>query len=280
VIPVRRLDALCVAVRDLEAAARAHSLVYGIERWRVASGIATGSSPHGVTFRLVRLVDGVELPGAEREGIYALRLAVDPDLSIQRGARSRLLDTTVVLGGWCVELVAGDEPPPTSAEEWTFPVAGAPPAPITRVWHLGVAVRDLDARITACRALLGATDWSVVELRPERATLDGRPVSNAFRVARAPLAGFELELIQPTVEPTHYRRELLDPFGEGVHHVLALPQLTDAELAATRTWMEARGAPVAMSGQVRGGAAEFFYFDTRALLGGYLLEAIVRRDME
>ncbi|HXM55161.1 MAG TPA: VOC family protein, partial [Candidatus Dormibacteraeota bacterium] len=158
------------------------------------------------------------------------------------------------------------------------PVAGAPPAPIRRVWHVGVAVHDLEARMKACRALLGVTDWSVVELRPEAATLDGRPVENAFLVARAPLAGFELELIQPTVEPTHYRRELLDRYGEGIHHVLALPRLTDAELAETRAWMAARGVPVAMSGGVRGGAAEFFYFDTRALLGGYLLEAIVRRD--
>ncbi|HXM56475.1 MAG TPA: hypothetical protein VOB72_13860, partial [Candidatus Dormibacteraeota bacterium] len=107
-IPVRGLHAVCVVVRDLEAAARAHSLVYGIERWRVASDGATGSSPHGVTFRLVRLGDRLAPPGAEaeREGIHALRLAVDPGLSVLRGAGHRLLDTREVLGGWCVELVA------------------------------------------------------------------------------------------------------------------------------------------------------------------------------
>jgi hypothetical protein len=33
-----------------------------------------------------------------------------------------------------------------------------------------------------------------------------------------------------------------------------------------------------MSGLVRSGAAEFFYLDTRRLLGGHLLEAICRYE--
>jgi hypothetical protein len=40
--------------------------------------------------------------------------------------------------------------------------------------------------------------------------------------------------------------------------------------------MESLDVPVAMSGRVRHGAAEFFYLDTRQRLGGYLVEAICR----
>jgi hypothetical protein len=40
--------------------------------------------------------------------------------------------------------------------------------------------------------------------------------------------------------------------------------------------MESLDVPVAMSGMVRHGAAEFFYLDTRQRLGGFLIETICR----
>jgi Glyoxalase/Bleomycin resistance protein/Dioxygenase superfamily len=259
-----------VAVRDLEAAARAHSTVYGIQRWRLNSlgpagggmgwgDSATGSNAHGLTIRLVRDPDFLAARG---EGIHSLRLPGEPV-------------PQVAFGGWSVDFGPAEEP---AGGEWTVERADPPPVEIERLWHVGIAVRDIGARLSEYSAALGVPHWNVVELRPEGATLDGEPVEHAFLIARAPVAGFELEVIQPTQGPTHYARGLLDPIGDGAHHVLAWPSLTDASWAGLRDWMASRDVPVAMSGRVRGGAAEFFYLDTRRLLGGYLLEAIVRRD--
>ena len=177
-----------------------------------------------------------------------------------------------------MEVVAGEPEtaPGPAGREWTFPGDGLP-AEVTRIWHLGIAVRDLMGRLPSYARLLGAVHWDLVHLRPEWATLDNEPVEHAMLLALGTVAGLQLEVIQPTLEPTHYRRHLLDPIGEGVHHVLALPALDEERWHAARAWMESRAAPVAMSGRVRAGAAEFFYLDTRRMLGGYLLEAVLRR---
>jgi Glyoxalase/Bleomycin resistance protein/Dioxygenase superfamily len=313
VIPVQGLRRVCVVVRDLKASARAHALVYGIERWRVSDlnadrlsgtsafgfgtpftyATATGSKGTGVTFELVQPTGGMstfaEFLVTRGEGVHSIGVAdvpaADPDAygvpvaqtaTVDGRATHYHLDTRRALGGFYVEVVAGEHGPAPADREWVFPGDGLP-GDVTRVWHLGIAVRDLMGRLPAYGALLGAVRWDLVHLRPEWATLDGEPVEHAFLVARGELAGFELEVIQPTAEPTHYRRHLLDPVGEGIHHVLALPDLDEAGWLVARGWMESRGAPVAMSGRVGGGAAEFFYLDTRRMLGGYLLEAIVRR---
>ncbi|HEY7201251.1 MAG TPA: VOC family protein [Candidatus Dormibacteraeota bacterium] len=249
-----------VVVRDLEVAARAHAAVYGIERWRLDGGSATGANRHGVAVQLVAPDGPFAAFLAERgEGIHSVALDGGPD-------------PPVALGGWTVER-SGGEPGPGGGE-WAFAPDDPLPAEIERVWHVGVPVPDLDAAVAEYAARLGAPAWSEVELRPEGSTLDGEPVAFALRLARAAVAGLEIELIQPASGPTHYGR---GPF-DGVHHVLALPALSDETWPGVRDWMAARGAPVAMSGSVRAGAAEFFYLDTRRMLGGYLLEAIVRRN--
>lgn len=246
-----------VVVRDLEAAARAHSAVYGIDRWRVAGGRATGANRHGLAVQLVG-----------PEGAFASFLAARGE-----GIHSAVLDAgPATLGGWSLERGAGGSQP--GGEEWAFAPADRLPAEIERVWHVGVPVRDLDAAVAEYAALLGVPAWSEVELRPDGSTLDGEPVTFALRIARAAVADLEIELIQTASGRTHYGN---GPF-DGVHHVLALPALTDASWPPVRDWMAARGTRVAMSGRVRGGAAEFFYLDTRRMLGGYLLEAIVRRN--
>jgi len=246
-----------VVVRDLEAAARAHSAVYGIDRWRVAGGRATGANRHGLAVQLIT-----------PEGAFASFLAARGE-----GIHSAVLDAApAALGGWSLERGTGGPEP--GGDEWAFAPDDPLPAEIERVWHVGVPVRDLDAAVAEYSALLGVPAWSEVELRPDGSTLDGEPVAFALRIARTAVAGLEIELIQTASGRTHYGR---GPF-DGVHHVLALPALTDASWPPVRDWLAARGAPVAMSGRVRGGAAEFFYLDTRRMLGGYLLEAIVRRN--
>jgi catechol 2,3-dioxygenase-like lactoylglutathione lyase family enzyme len=313
VIPVDGLHHVTVVVRDLEAAARGYALVYGIGRWRVTRAgrlphaVATGTTAAGLTFRLVQPAGRggtFDEPLARRgPGVHGLCLTVLSEAEM-RGLGERLagagvavvreetepgasrhyhLDTGAALGGLWLEVVV-----PVGAgradEVWRMATARPPGVPeIARLWHVGVAVRSLAERVPAYERLLGMSGWDRVDFRPEpgsleRSTLDGAVVRHAFSLVKGRLADIELELIEPTLEPTHYGREFIDRVGEGVHHLLALPSLREAEWLRLRAWMESLGAPVVMSGLVRSGAAEFFYLDTRRLLGGHLLEAICRYE--
>jgi Glyoxalase/Bleomycin resistance protein/Dioxygenase superfamily len=330
VIPVDRLHHVSVVVRDLAAAARNHSLVYGIEGWDVAHhtaadlrdtsafgfvapytySTATGATRHGVTFRLVQPTGGLstfaEFLVTRGEGIHSICVATLGEADLQDlsrqlqgrgvaagqgatvgGAVHRWFDTRRALGGYYVEVVAPDGAGTRVDERWDLSgdrepadgMEGIRDAP--RIGHLGVAVESLMERLPAYASLLGLSDWTFVHFRPEPgslegATLDGEEVRHAFFLAKAEVADLGLELIQPTIGPTHYRRHMLDPMGEGVHHLLVLPDEREERWPRLRGAMEALGAPVATSGRVRNGAAEYFYLDTRRLLSGYLLEAIVR----
>jgi hypothetical protein len=269
--------------------------------------VATGTTAHGLTFRLVQPVGDSafsEFLAARGEGVHGLCLTVLDEGGLQP-LRARLrdagvpvsreetaadcamryhLDTRRSLGGFCLEVVVpvGED---RVDEHWHLAGGPQPPGvpPIGRLWHAGIAVESLAERLPEYERLLGVSSWNRVDFTPEpgsldRSTLDGRPVRHAFSLAKARLGDIELEVIQPTLEPTHYRRELIDRVGEGIHHLLVLPSLREAEWLRLRDWMESIGVPVAMSGLVRSGAAEFFYLDTRRLLGGHLLEAICRYD--
>jgi len=312
-IPVDELHHVTVVVRDLEAAARGYALVYGIGTWRVVRArrlphaIATGTTAAGLTFRLVQPAGRgglfADFLAARGPGVCSLCLTVlsESDMRLLRAglvdagvaiaqeetpagsSRHYHLDTRRALGGFHVEVVV-----PVGVdhadEEWHLAaVSRRPPgiAAVDRLWHVGVAVGSLEERLPEYERLLGVTGWDRVDFRPEpgsleRSTLDGTVVRHAFSLAKARLADIEVEIVQSTQEPTHYRREFIDRVGEGVHHLLALPSLREAEWLRLRAWMESIGVPVAMSGLVRLGAAEFFYLDTRRLLGGHLLEAICR----
>jgi catechol 2,3-dioxygenase-like lactoylglutathione lyase family enzyme len=317
-------------VRDLRAAARTYTEVFGIERWDVvryteerlhdttvlgyaapyAYATATGSNVHGVTFRLVQPTGGLstyeQFLVTRGEGIHGVCLAAVSERSfaellpklrahgvsvgqaatVDGTVRHYHLDTRAALGGFFVEVLVPLAGEGTRVDEhWELGDQIRRPAGVEslqrvpRIGHFGVAVNDLMARLPAYATLLGLPRWTFRHFRPEAgslesSTLDGEEVKHAFLLA---LAGFDdvaFEVIQPTLEPTHYRRHLLDPVGEGVHHLLILPSQDEGRWPAVRAWMGGMGAPVAMSGRV--GAASFYYLDTRARLGGYLVEAIVR----
>ena len=269
---------------------------------------ATGSNAHGVTFRLVQPTGGLstyeQFLVTRGEGIHGVCLAhvderafaevrgrlgahgvsIGQAATVDGSMRHYHLDTRAALGGFFVEVaVSLDGEAPRVDERWDFrdevrrPEGVESLQDVPRIFHLGVAVHDVMARLPAYAELLGLTRWSFRHFGPgtlQRSTVDGEDVEHAFLLA---LAGFDeagFEVIQPTQEPTHYRRHLLDVIGEGIHHLLLLPGEDEGRWPAVRAWLEDLGAPVAMSGGV--GPATFYYFDTRARLGGYLVEAIVR----
>lgn len=273
---------------------------------------ATGSNPHGVRFRLVQPTGGLstyeQFLVTRGEGVHSVCLArVDEPVfaevrgrlgahqvsigqaaTVDGSVRHYHLDTRAALGGFFVEVeVPVGEERVRVDERWDFqgqvrrPEGVGSLQDVPRIFHVGVAVHDLMARLQAYADLLGLTRWSFRHFRPgtvQRSTVDGEEVEHAFLLAVAAFDDVGFEVIQPTQEPTHYRRHLLDVIGEGVHHLLLLPAEDEARWPAVRAWLEGLGAPVAMSGEV--GPTSFYYLDTRAKLGGYLVEAIVRpRDV-
>jgi catechol 2,3-dioxygenase-like lactoylglutathione lyase family enzyme len=286
---------------------------------RFTYATATGSNAHGVTFRLVQPEEGLSTYAhfltTRGEGIHGLCLArveerafadVRPELreqgiligqaaTLDRAVRHYHLDTRAALGGFFVEVVVplaeGGGDAVRVDERWDVgdqvrrPEGVEPLQDVRRISHFGVAVNDLMARLPAYASVLGLSQWSIRHFRTgpgslEATTVDGEEVEHAFLLALAGVEDVGFEIIQPTREPTHYRRHLLDPIGEGVHHLLLLPGQDGGRWPAVRAWMEDLGAPVAMSGRVGATGASYSYLDTRAKLGGYLVEAIVRPQEE
>jgi catechol 2,3-dioxygenase-like lactoylglutathione lyase family enzyme len=276
---------------------------------------ATGANSHGVTFRLVQPTGGLstfaEFLITRGEGIHGLCLSVVDERELQ-GLRLRLrengvgvgqsatvdgaarhcqLDTRGALGGFYLEVIAptgSDWDPARGVDErWDFhDQVERPPGvgdlqEMPRVWHFAVAVGSVMEKLPAYASLLGLTDWTFVHFRPEpgsleRSTLNGEVVEYASLLAKADLEDFGFEILQSMAGPTHYKQEFIDRVGEGIHHLLVLPAQEEEASLRLRRWMASLDVPVAMSGRVRHGAAEFFYLDTRQRLGGYLVEAICR----
>jgi hypothetical protein len=275
---------------------------------------ATGSNAGGVTFRLVQPTGGLstyaEFLVARGEGIHgpclsvldearfqdlvgqlrAEQVTVGQAATVDGAARHYHLDTRKALGGFYVEIVVPLRPDWENAirvdEHWDFspevePLPGAEPVrDVEQILHFGVVVRSVMERLPAYARLFGLTDWSLMHFRPEpgsleRSTLNGVEVKHGFLLARQD-PDFLFEVLQSTMEPTHYRREFMDRVGEGIHHLLLLRSLREEQWLDLRHAMESIDVRVAMSGCVRGGSAEFFYLDTRERLGGYLVEAICR----
>jgi hypothetical protein len=220
---------------------------------------------------------------ARGEGVHSLKLAeTEPpsDLPVAQSAgNSTMLDTRRMLGGYCIEVTRGPEPPPD--EEWDLTEDIDVPSGvewltrIARVGHFGIAVSQLTELLPNYAEMLGITRWNGIHFHSlEHSTYRGEQADNAWLLAITDVANFGLELLQGTREPTDYR-QTVDRIGEGIHHMLVRRDLSYSDWTALRDWMASMEIGVVMSGRAPGGA-EFFYLDTRAALG-YLLEVIVAR---
>jgi hypothetical protein len=290
-----------------------HSQAYGYHA-EFGYTTATGRNREGVTFRLVQPTHGfstfTEYLITRGEGVHSLCTTALPvpelnalakameqrhDLSVAQGAdhhealSSVMFDTRQALGGYFVEVVS-DVPSRSAVDEvWDLSSDDRRPenvawlAQIPRVGHFGIAVSSLTSKLPAYARLLDVARWNGVHFHRapgglEHATVDGQLVDNAWLLAITDVADFGLELLQGTREPNDYQRTV-QRIGEGVHHILVRRGATDAEWSAVRDWMASMNIGVVMSGRVRHGAGEFFYLDTRATLGGYLLEVLVAREV-
>ncbi len=270
-----------------------------------------------VTFELVQPVTGespfMEFRFVRGQGISHLRLAdVDADefealrarcaevgvdvlasMTVDGAMRRHLLDTRAMLGGYLVEVVVQLDGAPTddsTAQHWdlggtyTRP-PGVGPVPVFGVNHFGVVVDDTISTVGRYHELFGIEQWTIRDWRTEPGSLEdptyrGESVEHEYLTGLSMFRDFGFEIIQPTLGPSHYNREFRDLWGAGIHHMLLNISPGPDDWRRTREWLASIDVPVAMSGDLSGGAASFCYYDTAESLGGYILEGFVINSME
>jgi catechol 2,3-dioxygenase-like lactoylglutathione lyase family enzyme len=161
---------------------------------------------------------------------------------------------------------------------------------VDRLHSVGVVVRDLEAATLRYAEIFGIDEWDVRDYGPDRltdVTAHGRPAAPTFRTATGrtvpPTGGPVGTFTNPTVPVTF---ELVQPLrgespfqefrfvrGQGISH-LTLAVRDPEEFGSLRDSLESTGISVAAAMTVDG-QMERHFLDTRAALGGYLIEVQV-----
>lgn len=304
-----KLGRIGVVVYDVKSAMEHYTKVYGITNWSVetieennavsygrkeikASWTSAIGSTSNITFELVQPLSGespfMEHLRTKREGICFLRVITDPTRPsyVKRcyvgGGRS-FYDTREYLGGFLLEMSTDmDERP--EAVEGILPTQG--------IYHFGVLVHDVLKALPFYRDIFGierfeCKTWETGFGRLDDSMYRGEKVDHGYFTAQGHCADFGFEIIQCNHGPSHYNREFFDIRGPGIHHIFPWMVATqdystpvEAEAAWTRVieLMSDEGMSLCMGSPLRGGAAEFGYFDTFDNLGGYLIEGVIRRE--
>jgi catechol 2,3-dioxygenase-like lactoylglutathione lyase family enzyme len=129
--------------------------------------------------------------------------------------------------------------------------------------QVALVVRDLDAKVKAWTALLGAEPAWVGEtgaLEETQASYKGRPTHARCRQAIFDLGACRLELIEPIGEPSVWDDFARDQ-GDCLHHVAFRVH----GMAAGAKQLEESGAPLVQKGEFANG--RYAYFDAVATLG-------------
>lgn len=142
---------------------------------------------------------------------------------------------------------------------------------ITKLNRIGIVVRDLEQAMGEYSRILGIDSWQVADFdgRLDQCRSHGRLSAGSYRSARGvtSFAGqVPFELVQPTEGETPFKEFLLTK-GEGI---CFLSLLVDDAAAITQHAANANLAE-AHSHRIDQQHTRTFY-DTRALLGGYLVE--------
>ncbi|MFG1667672.1 VOC family protein [Streptomyces sp. Y7] len=166
---------------------------------------------------------------------------------------------------------------------------------VDRLHSVGVVVRDLEAATLRYAEIFGIDEWDVHDYGPDRLTdvnSHGRPTTPTFRTATGttvPPSGQAIAMRDGVAVPVTF--ELVQPLkgespfqefrfarGQGISH-LTLAVHDAAEFGVLRDRLEKKGIPIAASMTVDG-LLERHFLDTRAALGGYLIEVRVPRQRD
>ncbi len=274
---------------------------------------ATGTCPSGaVTFELVRPGAGLSVAqlfrARHRTGIMALTFDVGSPAELAAveaffAARSVAVaqryvldgevecvtfDTRAMLGGYLIQYRAPacDGGSTTTAPDRRCDVSQTytrpgpmPPLDVPRLHHIGVVARDVVGTVGRHAEVFDVDRWNFINWRREHGRLEtpfyrGVPVDHEYLTGRAfDFQGFGFEVIQPTYGPSHYKDDFLDVVGEGIHHLLIGFPTDEDRWAETMDWLDSVNVPLVMGSEMRGGSGRFYYLDSRAMLGGWVIEA-------
>lgn len=145
--------------------------------------------------------------------------------------------------------------------------------------HFGVVVHNLMEKIANYHRLFGESKWVGMNWRTEPGWLEdptylGKPVDHAYFTGTASVGttGLCFEVIQPTFGPSHYKEDFRNIVGEGIHHMNLMPYESMDEYPVMEKWFKGIGIDMVMSGGLMHGMGDFWYFDTREKLHGYVSE--------
>lgn len=227
-----------------------------------------------------------ELEGVER--FFAARSVPVAQRHVLDGTHEFVsFDTMRLLGGYLIGYRAPlqDGPSRPAADQHcdvsqTYSRPGPMQAlDIPRLHHLGIVVRDVVATVGRHASVFEIDRWNFINWRHEPGRLEtpfyrGKPVDHEYLTGRAfDYENFGFELVQPTFGPSHYKNDFLDVAGEGIHHLLIGFPTSEDRWAETIDWLDSIRIPLVMGSEMRGGSGRFYYLDSRALLGGWVIEA-------
>ena len=124
---------------------------------------------------------------------------------------------------------------------------------ITKVWHIGIIVKDIEKTIGIFKNLFALEDGAI-DLLPLETTL------GESRYAFLSVAGMELELIQPISERF---REMLGNPADGINHIAFVVK----DIEESVSLLEKKGIPlghVTKDGILDMGRAKIAYLDPRS----------------
>lgn len=275
--------------------------------WRSAIGTTTpvageqgpgGRPASGLTFELIqptggetpfnhfRLTkgEGIAFIQVAAEGASAAEIAahfsdigipVAYSATLDSGERT-FYDTRSKLGGFYVEMVPSPENRQGTA------LTEDPAMRIQGMYHFGVLVHDVMEALPHYRDVFGIETFDMKTWEKGHGRLDdpyyrGEKRPTGYFTAQGTAGDFGFEVIEINYGDCHYNREFFDERGPGIHHFFGWMTTSVEEWNKSVSKMTDAGHGLCMGSELRGGAAEFGYFDTFDALGGYLIEIVVRR---
>lgn len=146
--------------------------------------------------------------------------------------------------------------------------------PIIKLTHpdqVGLVVEDADKAAHDFAKMMGADpvevlDWPTPGFDPD-SYYYGKPTNWKLRVGFFQIGNLQWELIQP-VEGQNIFTDFLNERGPGLHHI----RFTEPKFDEFSAALQANGIQMISHGKGIHKVSRWAYFDTRALLHGYLLE--------
>jgi catechol 2,3-dioxygenase-like lactoylglutathione lyase family enzyme len=142
---------------------------------------------------------------------------------------------------------------------------------LTNPDQVGIVVEDANSAALSFAKVFGADpvevlDWPAAGFDPE-SYYYGKPAHWKMRVGFFQIGNLQWELIQPLEGPNIFA-DFLKEHGPGLHHI----RFTEPDFDQHAAALQAAGIPMISNGKGIHKVSRWAYFDTRAVLNGYLLE--------